>query len=140
MEIVCRRRSDCQKEPWFGKSSSFACFMGYFQGSCSGTIKSSEPRCICLVRLAQTVLVWQISDLDSEAATRGALSKKVFLKISQNSQENTCVRVSFLIQLKASVQFLRTSFLQNTLGRLLLLIPQSQWVYIAMGCSFMVIW
>ena len=29
--------------------------------------------------------------------------KKVFLKISQNSQENICVRVSFLIKLQASV-------------------------------------
>ena len=26
--------------------------------------------------------------------------KKVFLEISQNSQENTCARVSFLINLK----------------------------------------
>ena len=32
----------------------------------------------------------------SEAATRGVLLKKVFLEISQNSQENTCARVSFL--------------------------------------------
>ena len=30
-----------------------------------------------------------------EAATRGVLGKKVFLKISKNSQENTCARVSF---------------------------------------------
>ena len=30
-----------------------------------------------------------------EAATRGILLKKVFLKISQNSQENTCARFSF---------------------------------------------
>ena len=28
--------------------------------------------------------------------------KKVFLKISQNSQENTCDRVSFLIKLQNS--------------------------------------
>ena len=35
-----------------------------------------------------------------EAATGGALqTKKVFLKISQNSQENTCARNSFLIKL-----------------------------------------
>ena len=31
----------------------------------------------------------------TEAATRAVLCKKVFLEISQNSQENTCVRVSF---------------------------------------------
>ena len=37
-----------------------------------------------------------------ETATRGVLCKKVFLEISQNSQENTCPRVSFLIKLQAS--------------------------------------
>ena len=31
----------------------------------------------------------------TEAAIRGVFSKKVFLKISQISQENTCVGVSF---------------------------------------------
>ena len=36
-----------------------------------------------------------------EAATRGVLWKKVFLEISQNSQENTFARVSFLITLQA---------------------------------------
>ena len=36
-----------------------------------------------------------------EAATRGVLWKKVILEISQNSQENTCARVSFLIKLQA---------------------------------------
>ena len=38
----------------------------------------------------------------SEAATEDALQKKVFLKLSQNSQENTCARVSFLIKLDAT--------------------------------------
>ena len=37
----------------------------------------------------------------SEAATRGVLCKKVFLEISQNSQENTCARPSFVIKLQA---------------------------------------
>ena len=36
-----------------------------------------------------------------EAAIRCVLWKKLFLEISQNSQENTCARVSFLIKLKA---------------------------------------
>ena len=36
-----------------------------------------------------------------EAATRGDLYKKVFLKVLQNSQENTCARDSFLIKLQA---------------------------------------
>ena len=39
-----------------------------------------------------------------EAATGGALCKKVFVK---NSQENTCAKVSFLIKLKASACNLR---------------------------------
>ena len=68
-------------------------------------------------------------------ATRGVLCKKVSLEISQNSQKNTCARVSFLIKLQAfllkkglwhrcffvnSVKFLGAPFLQNTSGRLLL--------------------
>ena len=49
-------------------------------GVCNGGQKSARP---------------------SEAATRGALCKKVFLEISQNSQENNCARVCFLIKLQA---------------------------------------
>ena len=37
-----------------------------------------------------------------EAVVRGCSVKKVFLEISQNSQENTCARVSFLIKLQVS--------------------------------------
>ena len=37
----------------------------------------------------------------TEAATEGVLWKKMFLKILQNSQENICARVSFLIKLQA---------------------------------------
>ena len=44
------------------------------------------------------------TDVVSEAATTGALCKKVFLEISQNSQENTCARDSFLIKLQPSDQ------------------------------------
>ena len=40
--------------------------------------------------------------LGSEAATRGVLWKKVFLEFSQNSQENTRARISFLIKLQVS--------------------------------------
>ena len=61
----------------------------------------------------------------------------MFLQISQNSQENSCARVSVLIKLQAEtfnfilkrlwhrcfpvnfVKFLRTAFLQNTSRRLL---------------------
>ena len=37
-----------------------------------------------------------------EAVIRMCYVEKVFLKISQNSQKNTCARVSFLIKLQAS--------------------------------------
>ena len=37
---------------------------------------------------------------DSEVVACRRSEKKVPLKISQNSQENTCARVSFLINLK----------------------------------------
>ena len=39
----------------------------------------------------------------SEAATGGVLLEKVFLEISQNSQESTCGKVSFLVKLQAEV-------------------------------------
>ena len=40
----------------------------------------------------------------SEAAIGGVLYKKVFLNISQNSRENACARVSFLIKLQAEAR------------------------------------
>ena len=40
---------------------------------------------------------------NTEAAFGGVLYKKVFLKIVQNSQENTCVRDSFLMKRLAQV-------------------------------------
>ena len=71
-----------------------------------------------------------------ETATGGVLRKKVFLKVSQNSQENTIVnrpyippyRPSTLLKRKIQhrrfsvkfAKFLRTAFSQNTSGRLLL--------------------
>ena len=42
-----------------------------------------------------------------EPATGGCSVKKVFLEISQNLQENTCVRVSFLIKLQTFCNFIR---------------------------------
>ena len=64
----------------------------------------------------------------TEAATRGVLCKKVFLEISQNSQENACASTlrEFLSQNKRlwhrryPVKFLGTPSLQNTSERRLL--------------------
>ena len=58
-----------------------------------------------------------------EAVAQTCSVKKVFLEISQNSQENTCVGVSFLIKLHASnfikkvnfAKFLKTFFFCRTL-------------------------
>ena len=39
----------------------------------------------------------------TETVVRGCSVKKVFLKTSQNSQENTCARVAFLTELQATL-------------------------------------
>ena len=74
----------------------------------------------------------------TEAAIGGVLLKKMFLKISQNSREKTCkslffnkvagLRPATLLRMRLwhrcfpvnFAKFLRTPFLQNTSGRLLL--------------------
>ena len=52
-------------------------------------------------RFGKTEVETNVNRRESETATGGILLKKVSLKISQNSQENTCARVSFLIKLHA---------------------------------------
>ena len=54
--------------------------------------------------LRSNVKIWyQISreNLNPEAVAQRCSVKKVFLEITQNSQENTCARVSFVIKLQA---------------------------------------
>ena len=46
-------------------------------------------------------LIWSESLRATEAVVQRCSVKKVFLEISQNSQENTCTGVSFLIKLQA---------------------------------------
>ena len=55
----------------------------------------------------KNIFIWsplflQNQPKDSEAVAQRCSVKNVFLQISQNSQENTCPRVSFLIKLQAS--------------------------------------
>ena len=87
----------------------------------------------------------------SEAVARRCSIKKVFWKISQNSQEDTCARVSFLIKMQVKpatllkkilwlrcfpvdfAKFLRTPFFIEHLRWLLLNIPFMQH---AMNISF----
>ena len=49
--------------------------------------------------------IFQGFQLETEVATGGVLCSMVFLKIAQNSRENTCARISFLIKLQAGLQF-----------------------------------
>ena len=75
---------------------------------------------------AQLFFAWySVCEKKIEAVIQTCSAKKVFLEISQNSQENTCARVSFLIKLQALgrcfpdnfVKFLRPPFYwQNTSG------------------------
>ena len=50
----------------------------------------------------------------TEAATEGVLWKKMFLKILQNSQENTCARVSFLINCRRYCETFKSTFFGRT--------------------------
>ena len=64
-------------------------------------------------QVLQTIC-WKIKSMVctfSEAATRGFLCKKVFLEVSQNSQETICTRVSFFNK----VAGLRPLFKKETL-------------------------
>ena len=54
-----------------------------------------------IVNGLQSSIFFDVSEV--EATIRGFLWKKVFLEISQNSQENTCVRISFLIKLQTTL-------------------------------------
>ena len=49
----------------------------------------------------KSMKVYLYSFYGKEAATRGVPWENAFLEISQNSQENTCARSSFLIKLHA---------------------------------------
>ena len=73
-----------------------------------------------------SIQTWNVRiEIYTEAVVRCSV-KKVFLQITQNSQENTCTRVSFLIKLQKKrlwrwcfpvnfAKFLRTSFFKEHL-------------------------
>ena len=46
-------------------------------------------------------MFWNVTIICTEPVAQKCSVKKAFLEISQNLQENTCARVSFLIKLKA---------------------------------------
>ena len=57
----------------------------------------SEPILLCI----DSIILLRTPRLAREGVAQRCYVKKVFLEIFQNSQENTCARVSFLIKLKA---------------------------------------
>ena len=69
------------------------------------------------VKIMKTA-VTLLEKLFSEAITEVLYQKKVFLKILQNSQENTSARASFLIKLQARP----ATFLKKELWRRLFLV------------------
>ena len=87
-----------------------------------------------------------------EASARRCSVKNVFLKISQNSQDKTCARASFLIKLLRPgssskkrlwhrcfpvnfTKFLRPPFLKSTSWRLLLLVEKSSSICEEQNCK-----
>ena len=106
-----------------------------------GRFKCLEP--VRRTTDAEFLFFWAWKMIYPEAATGGILQKKVFLEVSRNSQENTCpeslfnkvnnnkgLRPATLLKKRLChrcfpvnfAKFLRTPFLQNTSGRLLLYI------------------
>ena len=49
----------------------------------------------------QLKAIFDLAAQNTEAVVRRCSVKKVFLEILQNSQENTCARISFLKKLQA---------------------------------------
>ena len=52
----------------------------------------------------------------TESVVQRCSVEKVFLEISQNSQENTCARVSILMKLQASAYFNKVAALNSGTG------------------------
>ena len=63
-----------------------------------GTFKNYSFKTIMLVNLRESIIR---KLLTSRSSPPGVFCKKVLLEISQNLQENTCARISFLIKLQA---------------------------------------
>ena len=55
-----------------------------------------------LLKDSKKIWIYNIYDWLQKQPPEVFYKRKVFLEISQNSQENTCARVSFLIKLQAS--------------------------------------
>ena len=63
---------------------------------------------ICLQHIVQDYSWWGLPE--AEAVVRRCSVEKVFLEMLQNSQENTCAGVSFLIKLQTSGEIFKNTF------------------------------
>ena len=82
------------KAAWLRACNFFAKTVNSFRYGC----KSEPPSHIVLtITIQMSVNIQMIT----EAVAQRCSVKMVFLEISQNSQESTCTRVSFLIKLQA---------------------------------------
>ena len=78
--------------------------MNKLQGNYSGNIKTSNVNEFeedINMFLDSVMLIKKMNLLQPEAVAQRCSVKMVFLEILQSSQENTCARVSFLINLQA---------------------------------------
>ena len=66
-------------------------------------IKENNGREACSYQTVSKNVETAVRKGSSEAVTRRCSVKKLFLEISQNSQENTCSRVSLLLKLQVKV-------------------------------------
>ena len=78
---------------WFSLKYNPCLPLRFLSANSRTKIKSTDE-----IDVSNKHILWRLS---TGAATGGVLWKKVFLKISRNSQEDTCARVSFLIKLQA---------------------------------------
>ena len=99
IEIIIRKRKK-QEVKFPGANAHSSCFFFESHDAISLWITSQN----LLILENQVCMFHRMklnSRLTSEAATGGVLSKMLFLKGLQNSQENKCAQVSFLIKLQA---------------------------------------
>ena len=85
----------------------YGCLM-FSGGYRKGILTRNELNCVGLDKTLYEFFIYlcpifQLIEFFTKAVIRRCFVKKVFLIISENSQENTCARVSFLIKLHTSV-------------------------------------
>ena len=98
----------------FSKFSTPCFFLKIYFLHCSASVKKKAKFIMKRISVGKCGILSDVSKIKSvyrsrafsEAFARRCSVKKVFLEISQNSQENTCARVSFLMELLLIIQWL----------------------------------